>query len=117
MRINWRMDNHPQQFREVMMANGLEEHLRDIERRTRTMLAVGSMPGRGRFEAPAQRIDSGFCRLSSCGQQCARQGDDRRRRCRGQFLNLATTNSSEAMELLDNLLPALITIVILYIPL
>ena len=32
------------------------------------------------------------------------------------FLNLATTNSSEAMELLDNLLPALITIVILYIP-
>ena len=32
------------------------------------------------------------------------------------FLNLATTNSSEAMELLDNLLPALVTIVILYIP-
>ena len=30
------------------------------------------------------------------------------------FLNLATTNSSEAMELLDNLLPALVTIVILY---
>lgn len=35
MRINWLMDNHPQQFREMMMANVLEEHLRDIERRTR----------------------------------------------------------------------------------
>lgn len=32
------------------------------------------------------------------------------------FLNLVTTNSSEAMELLNNLLPALVTIVILYIP-
>lgn len=32
------------------------------------------------------------------------------------FLNLATTNSSEAMELLDNLVPALVIIVILYIP-
>ena len=30
MRINWLMDNHPQQFREMMMANVLEEHLRDI---------------------------------------------------------------------------------------
>ena len=35
MRINWLMDNHPQQFREMMMANVLEEHLRDIETRTR----------------------------------------------------------------------------------
>lgn len=35
MRINWLMDNHPQRFREMMMANVLEEHLRDIERRTR----------------------------------------------------------------------------------
>ena len=32
------------------------------------------------------------------------------------FLNLATTNLPNALELLDNLLPALITIVILYIP-
>lgn len=32
------------------------------------------------------------------------------------FLNLATTNSSEAMELLDNLVPALVIIVVLYIP-
>ena len=32
------------------------------------------------------------------------------------FLNLVTTNSSEAMELLDNLLPAIATVVILYIP-
>ena len=32
------------------------------------------------------------------------------------FLNLVTTNSSEAMELLDNLLPAIVTVVILYIP-
>ena len=32
------------------------------------------------------------------------------------FLNLVTTNSSEAMELLDNLIPALVTIVIIYIP-
>lgn len=32
MRINWLMDNHPQRFREMMMANVLEEHLRDIER-------------------------------------------------------------------------------------
>lgn len=32
------------------------------------------------------------------------------------FLNLATTNSSEAMELLDNLIPALVTICVLYIP-
>lgn len=32
------------------------------------------------------------------------------------FLNLATTNSSEAMELLDNLIPALVTVVIVYIP-
>ena len=31
MRINWLMDNHPQQFREMMMANVLEEHLRDID--------------------------------------------------------------------------------------
>ena len=35
MRINWLMDNHPQEFREMMMANVLEEHLRDIEARTR----------------------------------------------------------------------------------
>lgn len=32
------------------------------------------------------------------------------------FLNLVTTNSSEAMELLNNLIPALVIIVILYIP-
>lgn len=32
------------------------------------------------------------------------------------FLNLVTTNSSEAMELLDNLVPALVTVIILYIP-
>lgn len=32
------------------------------------------------------------------------------------FLNLVTTNSSEAMELLDNLIPALVTVVVLYIP-
>lgn len=32
------------------------------------------------------------------------------------FLNLVTTNSSEAMELLDNLAPALATVIILYIP-
>lgn len=32
------------------------------------------------------------------------------------FLNLTTTNSGEAMELLDNLLPALVLIVIIYIP-
>lgn len=35
MRINWLMDNHPQEFREMMMANVLEQHLRDIETRTR----------------------------------------------------------------------------------
>lgn len=33
------------------------------------------------------------------------------------FLNLATTNSSEALELLDNLIPALIIVIVLYIPL
>lgn len=32
------------------------------------------------------------------------------------FLNLVTTNSSEAFELLDNLIPAIIIVVILYIP-
>lgn len=32
------------------------------------------------------------------------------------FLNLATTNSNEAMELLDNLIPALAVVIILYIP-
>lgn len=32
------------------------------------------------------------------------------------FLNLATTNSSEAFELLDKLLPAIIFVVILYVP-
>lgn len=32
------------------------------------------------------------------------------------FLNLVTTNSSEAMELLDNLIPALIFVVVLYVP-
>lgn len=32
------------------------------------------------------------------------------------FLNLVTTNSSEAMELLDNLIPAIITVVIIYVP-
>ena len=32
------------------------------------------------------------------------------------FLNLVTTNSSEAMELLDNLVPALVSVIILYIP-
>lgn len=32
------------------------------------------------------------------------------------FLNLVTTNVGEAMELLDNLVPAIITVVVLYIP-
>lgn len=32
------------------------------------------------------------------------------------FLNLATTNSSEAFELLDNLVPALLFITVLYVP-
>lgn len=32
------------------------------------------------------------------------------------FLNLATTNSNEALELLDNLIPALVIIAILYVP-
>lgn len=32
------------------------------------------------------------------------------------FLNLATTNSTEALELLDNLIPALVIVVVLYIP-
>ena len=32
------------------------------------------------------------------------------------FLNLVTTNSSEALELLDNLVPALVIVVVLYIP-
>ena len=32
------------------------------------------------------------------------------------FLNLVTTNSSEALELLDNLIPAIIMVVLLYIP-
>lgn len=32
------------------------------------------------------------------------------------FLNVATTNSSEAMELLDNLLPAILTVLCLYLP-
>lgn len=32
------------------------------------------------------------------------------------FLNLVTTNSSEAMELLDNLTPGIIAVVILYVP-
>ena len=32
------------------------------------------------------------------------------------FLNLVTTNSSEAMELLGNLTPAIVVVVILYIP-
>ena len=32
------------------------------------------------------------------------------------FLNLATTNSSEALELLDNLIPAIIIVIVLYIP-
>ena len=32
------------------------------------------------------------------------------------FLNLATTNSSEALELLDNLIPAIVIVVVLYIP-
>lgn len=32
------------------------------------------------------------------------------------FLNLVTTNSSEAMELLDNLTPAIVAVVLLYIP-
>ena len=35
MRINWLMDNPPQESREMMMANVLEQHLRDIETRTR----------------------------------------------------------------------------------
>lgn len=32
------------------------------------------------------------------------------------FLNLATTNSNEALELLDNLIPAIIIVVLLYVP-
>ena len=32
------------------------------------------------------------------------------------FLNLVTTNSSEALELLDNLIPAIVLVVVLYIP-
>ena len=32
------------------------------------------------------------------------------------FLNLATTNSSEALELLDNLIPAVIIVIVLYVP-
>ena len=32
------------------------------------------------------------------------------------FLNLVTTNSSEALELLDNMAPAIVLVVILYIP-
>ena len=32
------------------------------------------------------------------------------------FLNLTTTNSSEALELLDNLIPAIVIVVLLYIP-
>lgn len=32
------------------------------------------------------------------------------------FLNLATTNSSEALELLDNLIPAIIIVIVLYVP-
>ena len=36
MRLIWLKEHHPQRFREMMMANVLEEHLRDIETRTRT---------------------------------------------------------------------------------
>lgn len=32
------------------------------------------------------------------------------------FLNLTTTNSGEAMELLDNLLPAIVLVILLYVP-
>ena len=32
------------------------------------------------------------------------------------FLNLVTTNSSEALELLDNLIPAIVLVVVFYIP-
>ena len=32
------------------------------------------------------------------------------------FLNLVTTNSSETLELLDNLTPAIIAVIILYVP-
>lgn len=32
------------------------------------------------------------------------------------FLNLVTTNSSEALELLDNLIPAIVIVVVLYVP-
>lgn len=35
IRINWLMDNRSQRFREIVMANILEEYLRDIERRAR----------------------------------------------------------------------------------
>ena len=35
MRLVWLKEHHPQQLREMMMANVLEEHLRDIEERTR----------------------------------------------------------------------------------
>ena len=35
MRIRWLIANRPQEYREMMMANVLEQHLRETERRTR----------------------------------------------------------------------------------
>ena len=55
MRINWLMDNHPQRFREMMMANVLEEHLRDIERRTRERQA--QIMDQLKEPQPAQSLD------------------------------------------------------------
>lgn len=39
MRLIWLREHNPRQLREMMMANVLEEHLRDIETRTRTRQA------------------------------------------------------------------------------
>ena len=52
MRLIWLKEHHPQRFREMMMANVLEEHLRDIETRTR--------------ERQAQIMDC-LCSISCCG--------------------------------------------------
>ncbi|MCI1211156.1 TnpV protein [Bifidobacterium tibiigranuli] len=39
MRLIWLKTNHPQELRELMMANVLEDHLQDIEDRTRARAA------------------------------------------------------------------------------
>lgn len=39
MRLIWLRDNHPQEFTEMRMADVLEEHLRQTERRTRERYA------------------------------------------------------------------------------